>query len=496
MSATKLSWILFFFLVVVGVAIPFRHTLDETLIVKGDVLGGASDGTGQLAFHFYDQQSGKRIHQTLGNVEIRNGEFQANVPIEPIKDAGEVLMAITTPETSLGDSVEMAAPMLPLIPVWLQSATPGTQQIGHANISGTLIAGAIQSGFLSLGSGNSDTKLAIWQQGSAAIGFGVGDNQFRFHLANSANRFSFLDAPNGNELLTINGNGNVGIGIVSPGEKLQVDTSTNQTAILARNFSSSGRPIAVWGQTFAPGGIGTNGAAFGSGGVGAAGVAWASTGNGWGTIGQTASTDSSSAYGVIGTEVSGAPGHAVFAFGTLAATGTKSFQIDHPLDPENYCLNHFCSEGPEPYNNYRGNVVTDAKGYATVALPAYFDSINRDPTYHLTVIDDSDDFILAKVVREIRNNEFIIRTSKPYVKVSWEVKAIRNDRWVQRYGYQTEQEKEDEIKGKYLNPELYEKPKESGILYRPDVDRTPAERGAPAPPTQVRQTNGRAKAKR
>lgn len=120
---------------------------------------------------------------------------------------------------------------------------------------------------------------------------------------------------------------------------------------------------------------------------------------------------------------------------------------------------------------YRGNVVTDARGYATIALPGYFDSINRDPTYHLTVIDDSDDFVLAKVVRKIRNNQFVIRTSKPHVEVSWEVKAIRNDRWVQMYGYQTEQEKEDTIKGKYLNPELYGQPKELGSFYHPEMER-------------------------
>jgi hypothetical protein len=57
--------------------------------------------------------------------------------------------------------------------------------------------------------------------------------------------------------------------------------------------------------------------------------------------------------------------------------------------------------------------------------------------------------------------------------VSWEVKAIRNDLWVQRYGYQTEQEKEDAIKGKYLHPELYGQPKELGIHYRPEPESTP-----------------------
>jgi hypothetical protein len=74
-------------------------------------------------------------------------------------------------------------------------------------------------------------------------------------------------------------------------------------------------------------------------------------------------------------------------------------------------------------------------------------------------------------VRKIQNNQFTIRTSAPFVEVSWEVKAIRNDRWVQEYGYQTEQEKPKEYQGKYLNPELYGQPKERGIFYRPESER-------------------------
>jgi len=54
--------------------------------------------------------------------------------------------------------------------------------------------------------------------------------------------------------------------------------------------------------------------------------------------------------------------------------------------------------------------------------------------------------------------------------VSWEVKAIRNDRWVQEYGYRTEQPKTPEHRGKYLHPELYGQPKELGIHYRPEQE--------------------------
>ncbi len=78
---------------------------------------------------------------------------------------------------------------------------------------------------LSLGSDNANTKLALWQ-GSGAndlMGFGIGPGQFRLHLHHSGNRFSFLNAPNGTEIMTILGSGNVGIGTSSPSERLHVN---------------------------------------------------------------------------------------------------------------------------------------------------------------------------------------------------------------------------------------------------------------------------------
>ncbi|MCL6474843.1 MAG: hypothetical protein K6U75_07305 [Firmicutes bacterium] len=55
------------------------------------------------------------------------------------------------------------------------------------------------------------------------MGFGVGPAQFRLHLHNATNRFSFLNAPAGSEVMTILGNGRVGIGTSSPAERLHVD---------------------------------------------------------------------------------------------------------------------------------------------------------------------------------------------------------------------------------------------------------------------------------
>jgi hypothetical protein len=77
---------------------------------------------------------------------------------------------------------------------------------------------------LSLGPGEANTKLALWQGtgSSDVMGLGVGPAQFRLHLHNDTNRFSFLNAPAGSEIMTIRGNGNVGIGTINPADRLHI----------------------------------------------------------------------------------------------------------------------------------------------------------------------------------------------------------------------------------------------------------------------------------
>jgi hypothetical protein len=93
--------------------------------------------------------------------------------------------------------------------------------LGNGNVG---IGTSSPAARLSLGGGEANTKLAIWQGGTASevMGLGVGSSQFRLHLYNSTNRFSFLDAPNGSEVMTILGNGNVGIGTSSPFARLSL----------------------------------------------------------------------------------------------------------------------------------------------------------------------------------------------------------------------------------------------------------------------------------
>jgi hypothetical protein len=258
-------------------------------------------------------------------------------------------------------------------------------------------------------------------------------------------------------------------------------TSGNTYGIVGRASSTSG--VGVLGEATATTGN-TYGGLFqnpSSSGAGVYGYAQATTGTNFGVVGRSespsgrgvvgvAEASTGTNYGVLGRTNSSANGWGVYANGRLGASGTKSFQIDHPLRPETHFLNHFCIEAPEPYNLYRGTVTLDANGEAWVQLPDYFEAINRDASYHLTPIGAAMPNLHVAV--EIQGNRFKIAGGAPFKKVSWEVKAVRNDPWVQQYGYQTEQEKPKEYQGLYLHPELYGQPKERGIFYTPTQEPT------------------------
>lgn len=483
--------------------------------------------------------------------------------------------------------------------VRLQPTTPGIQQIGHENVSGTVKAGQFQGGGAGLTSVNADlldglnssaflqsipvplnltgangggiikgsnsgtVSAVMGIQGEATSTSAAGSSYGGFFTAVDDDGIGAMGRASGvtgvglrgqetaasginygvyGSAVSTSGFGVFGYESATSGTNYGVyglAASTSGYGVYGEAGGTSGANYGVYGSSASPAGYGvrgtnvdnvgvrgdatgttgTNYGLYGSSastsGRGVYGNAFASTGTtyggyfvtlsdtGMGVYGRSTSTSTTSTSyygifgeaigqngrgvwgvnsnaisggaGVVGENVSG--GYGLYSYGQTGATGTKSFQIDHPLDPENKYLKHYCTEGPEPQNVYNGVVTTGADGKTWVELPDYFSAINKYFRYQLTVIDDteSSEFTQVKVAREIKDNRFLIMTSAPNVKVSWEVKARRNDLWVQTYGAPVEVDKRDFERGKYQHPNLYGLPPERGLNYRPEREKDASE---------------------
>jgi hypothetical protein len=80
---------------------------------------------------------------------------------------------------------------------------------------------------LSMGPFLGKTKLALWDGGAgSAIGMGIQGGELGFFVDNSGNKYGFYDDENWtNNLMTILGTGNVGIGITNPDALLHINSS-------------------------------------------------------------------------------------------------------------------------------------------------------------------------------------------------------------------------------------------------------------------------------
>ncbi|MBS0197159.1 MAG: hypothetical protein JSR77_10410 [Planctomycetes bacterium] len=239
------------------------------------------------------------------------------------------------------------------------------------------------------------------------------------------NKPLFFYTNNSYDIAMLSTAGQFGVGTTTPQARLDSRaTNANETAVRGLN-TAGGINIGVNGEVVT--------------GYGVYGKATNTTGSNYGVYGQTLST-AANAFGV-------------YSNGRLGASGTKAFVIDHPLDPANKVLMHYCAEGPEPQNVYNGIVTLDDAGTAVITLPAYFSSINVDPRYQLTPIGGP---ALLYVASEIQDDRFSIAGGKPGMKVSWEVKARRNDAFVRRYGAPVEVDKPANEKGSFIRPDLYD----------------------------------------
>ncbi|GLR18163.1 hypothetical protein [Portibacter lacus] len=123
---------------------------------------------------------------------------------------------------------------------------------------------------------------------------------------------------------------------------------------------------------------------------------------------------------------------------TTVSANIKNFKIDHPLDPDNKILVHTSVESDDRLTLYSGNITTNENGIAIVEMPDWFESLNTDFRYQLTIIGQ---FAQAIIKEEIKSGKFIIQSDKPHVKVSWQVSGIRHDKWAKEHPNQVVIEK-------------------------------------------------------
>jgi hypothetical protein len=260
--------------------------------------------------------------------------------------------------------------------------------------------------------------------------------------------------------------------------------SPDGTGVYGYSSPAVGQGYGVYGETQGDNGVGVCGVASATTGMGNGVLGISDTGSGvlgvgvangvYGVSGATggvgvrgvATGTSGTNFGVYGDTYS-AGGYAGYFYGRVHVAGllskaAGSFKIDHPLDPQNKYLSHSFVESPDMMNVYNGNVTTDGHGYAVVTLPEWFQTLNRDFRYQLTVIGQ---FAQAIVAEEIHDNAFVIETDEPFVKVSWQVTGIRHDPYAKQHPIVVEEDKPESERGTYLHPEVYGKPKELGVHY-------------------------------
>ncbi|MCS6896325.1 MAG: hypothetical protein NZZ60_09295, partial [Bacteroidia bacterium] len=281
---------------------------------------------------------------------------------------------------------------------------------------------------------------------------------------------------------------NQGVGLIAIGGAITTPSTILGLGTIGEAIDAVGRQNGIWanasegGTQIKVGVLGTAGwsapgtptnqygvaGTYGYEGAGLTGRAWHSLGvfaipqlpMGYTDVGVYGSVGSTALFG----GVAGLFDWDVDIGGTMTAA-SKLFLIDHPQKPATHYLRHFCAEGPEPNTLYRGIVTLDANGEAIVELPAYFEALNADYSYHLTCIGD---YAPLYVKEKIRNGRFIIAGGKPGMEVSWLVIARRNDPYWQARPeeHAVEIPKEPDNVGKYLHPELYGAPMEARAAYR------------------------------
>lgn len=459
---------------------------------------GLLDSTAWLTLGNSSIDTTKNFLGTLTNTHIlfkTNGNAATNERMR-IRSGGEIIVNNTSVGINNGD----------VFSVYATGSTNGSSG-ALSPIGAFALNGYSATTGIGVSGANSGTGVGVWgssSSGYGTVGFSGATNAFAGMFQNS----------------NVNGTGLLATGNNLAGTYLVTGSAgsfrgNNFGIINFSNISSAAvSGSAVWGSnrktiiTSYLGGAGVTGidSANGSGVIGVSffggnegvtGIGNSSNGTGvfgqagmgaspyavWGVVATASGTNATSiavagdntstganAIGILGQEVA-APNsptrYAIFANGDLAASGTKTFVIDHPLDPSGKFLKHFSMESNEVLNYYRGNVVLDANGEATIQLPSYFNSINNtNYNYNLTPIGAPAQLYVKS---EVSGNNFVIAGGVAGMKVSWTLTAERNDPYLQQNpdNRLVELPKTGDAAGKYLVPSLFGQPESAGIYYKP-----------------------------
>jgi hypothetical protein len=246
-----------------------------------------------------------------------------------------------------------------------------------------------------------------------------------------------------------------------------------------RVYPNSEAFAAVWGDD-SGGGLGVKGTTksgvgvYGASGPGivmsmadTAGV-WGDSEHSVGVYGGSVDGEGLFGFSVSGTGVFAWGEPAIFAWGNLYVmgdqfvSGTKAFQIDHPVEPEEKYLNHFCVESSDLKTMYDGLIVLDASGEAVVELPTWFEALNTDIRYQLTSIGK---FAPLYIAEKLSSGRFKIAGGESDLEVAWQITGRRNDPYARLKAVPVEQEKSSLERGRYVHPNCYGAADEQSIAW-------------------------------
>jgi hypothetical protein len=406
---------------------------------------------------------------------------------------------------------------------FISNQLPGVWSLGYgAAPIGTLATPVLSwtsGGNVGIGTDAPQTKLEInsgFATDTEVLRFGYSTVDYHsistsFHGSNPTSNYLGFNVEHSSgdvrRVLTLQGDGHVGIGTANPKDVLEVQaTYDTYMAISGRSpgigvngigsigvsgICGGDTPIGedafdcgVWGQANFNLGTGVKGRS--DSGTGVSGGSTSGTGvSGYSTSGTGVSGGSASGTGVygqsntigvfgqcfyrgngvvaryengpqndayLGTErLAGAFNGDVYVAGTFTKSG-GGFRLDHPLDPAGKYLSHSFVESSDMKNIYDGIAVLDDGGQVEVELPSWFDALNTDFRYQLTCIGG---YAPVYIAQEIRDRRFKIAGGTPGMKVSWQVTGIRQDPWANANRLSVEEDKPADEQGYYLDPALY-----------------------------------------